>query len=959
MHFSLFLVKEFSLKKIIFVITIQFFIYTTFAQQKYWQQQNNFNISVTLNDVENSITGFEKIEYYNNSYDTLTYIWMHLWPNAYKNDRTAFSDQQLEHGSTNFYFSEENKKGYINKLSFKIDNVNAFTEDHPQHQDIVKLILPQALAPGKMIKIETPFQVKLPYNFSRGGHVEQSYQITQWYPKPAVYDKNGWHPMPYLDQGEFYAEFGNFDVQITLPNNYVVAATGELQNEDEKKWLKIKNNLTSTNTIIQKNKITKQISSKTISSKNNKTLHFIQKNVIDFAWFADKDFLVETDTLKLPSGKVIDAYSFILPHHKKLWQNSIQYIKKSILTKSNWVGEYPFNVISVVDNAAPTGGGMEYPTITLLTADWNEKSLEAVINHEVGHNWFQGIIASNERQYPWMDEGMNTHYDERYKATYINENSNKSKKNNFIRKLIPDNILHNVLQAITTLKKDQPINTTSQNFSELNYGLISYIKAGEWMKKLEETVGTIIFDKAMQAYYEKWKFKHPQPADFKATIKEVSGKNLEAIFSLLDKKGNINITQKKQLKFTSFFNLNETDKYNYISVAPAVGYNLYDGFMLGGLLHNYSLPLSKFQYAVAPLFATKSSQLRGIWQVAYNWYQNNFFQNIKVGVNFASFASNHSLDTNNKKIFESFNKIVPHISFHFNHSVKSYLKSSIDFRTFLFAENNFTNYEYKTGSDSIISYPTALKRSNRYLNQATFLLENNRVLYPYKYKLQVQQGEGFYRLNLTGNYFFNYAAGGGLGVRAFAALFNYIGEKKFSAYAYQPKLLANNGADDYTANSYFIGRTASAAYENIAIKNSGVAAQQVMIENSGGLKVRLDQYSSVQGYSEKWVAAFNINSSLPNKIFPFKVPLKLYLDIGTYAEAWDKGGSTQKVLYTGGLQLSLLKNAINVYIPLLYSKAFKEQLDTDKEASKLSNKITFSIDLQQLKIGKFFPQFNL
>jgi hypothetical protein len=948
------------LKKNILFFFILFNYKALIAQQKYWQQQTNFTIAVTLNDIENSLSGFEKIEYFNNSPDSLTFIWIHLWANAYKNDRTAFSDQLLENGNTNFYFSEENKKGYINKLNFKVDNVNAFTEDHPQHQDIIKLILPKPVASGKMIIIETAFHVKLPYNFSRGGHIGQSYQITQWHPKPAVYDKNGWHEMPYLDQGEFYNNFGNYDVQITLPSNYIVAATGVLQSEGEKKWLKEKS--ISNNNFIKPKKdivVGKSVLAKPNSSSENKTLQYIQNNVIDFAWFADKEFIIKTDTLQLPSGKIIDAYSFILPSNFEVWKNSISFIKKSILTKSNWLGEYPYSTMSVVDNASSSGGGMEYPTITLLSSGGNEKSLEAVINHEVGHNWFQAIIATNERQYPWMDEGMNTYYDNRYGALQNDGNDKRNiKANNFAKKLIPDNIEHIVLEAVASLKKDQPINTNSENFSVFNYGLIGYIKAGEWMKKLEKELGATVFEKAMKTYFEKWKFKHPLQADFKAVMEEVSGKNLNVIFSLLDKKGSLEKSQKKQIKFTSFFNLKETNKYNYISIAPAVGYNLYDKLLIGALIHNYSLPLPKFQFAIAPLYATKSNQLRGIGKIDYNWYQNNFFQNIKAGINFSHFSSNHSLDTNNKKIFESFLKLSPNLTFYFNHALKSSKKSSIELRTFLFEENNFNNYEYKTGSDSVINYPTSIAKTKRYLNQATFLFENNRVLYPHNYKVQVQQGEGFYRLNLTGNYFFNYAKGGGLSVRVFAAKFNYIGTKKYSAYAYQPKLLANNGTDDYTANSYFIGRTASSAYENIAIKNSGIAAQQVMIENSGGLKMRLDQYSSVQGYSERWVAAVNVNTTLPEKLFPFKMPLKIFLDMGTFAEAWDKNGAKQRILYTGGLQLSLLKNALNIYMPLFYSKAFKEQLLTDKEANKLSKKITFSINLQQLKIAKFFPQLN-
>ncbi|HEU4858743.1 MAG TPA: M1 family peptidase, partial [Chitinophagaceae bacterium] len=244
-----------------------------------------------MNDKDHTLDGFEKIEYINNSPDTLKFIWFHLWPNAYKNDKTAFTDQSLENGSTKFYFSSKEDHGYINRLEFKVNNQTAATEDHPEHIDIVKLVLPSALLPGQTIIITTPFHVKLPYNFSRGGHDGESYQATQWYPKPAVYDKKGWHPIPYLDQGEFYSEFGNFDVSITLPENYVVAATGELQSEEEKNWLLTRSSF-SWEPIKEKIK-TKYGQTKTTtqlfptSSAELKTLRFIQSHVHDFAWFAD------------------------------------------------------------------------------------------------------------------------------------------------------------------------------------------------------------------------------------------------------------------------------------------------------------------------------------------------------------------------------------------------------------------------------------------------------------------------------------------------------------------------------------------------------------------------------------------------------------------------------------------------------------------------------------------------
>ncbi|MBL0272175.1 MAG: hypothetical protein IPQ06_03685 [Chitinophagaceae bacterium] len=158
------------MKKIFFLLLTNGLLNTAFCQTdsypvNYWQQQVNYTIDVSLNDTNNSLTGFENIEYINHSPDTLKYIWFHLWPNAYKNDKTAFSDQLLENGNTKFYFSGKDEKGYINRLDFKVNNITATVEDHPEHIDIVKIILPDPLPPNQKINITTPFYVKFPITF--------------------------------------------------------------------------------------------------------------------------------------------------------------------------------------------------------------------------------------------------------------------------------------------------------------------------------------------------------------------------------------------------------------------------------------------------------------------------------------------------------------------------------------------------------------------------------------------------------------------------------------------------------------------------------------------------------------------------------------------------------------------------------------------------------------------------
>ncbi len=942
------------MSKSVFSFVVALF-FTVAAYSQYWQQQVNYTIDVTLNDKEHSLDGFEKITYINNSPDTIHFIWFHVWPNAFKNDKTAFSEQLLINGRTDFYFSNREQRGYINRLDFKVDGVTAETEDHPLYIDVIKLVLPKPIAPGGQAFINTPFHVQLPENFSRGGHTGQSYQVTQWFPKPAVYDKKGWHPMPYLDQGEFYSEFGNYNVHITVPENYAVAATGDLQNEDEKVWLKKRSSFTW-ETVVNK-KIVKKGSYKKVqktvqlfpeSSVKTKTLQYIQNNVHDFAWFADKRFVVKQDTIQLASGRIVTAFSFYLPAAETPWKNSVAFIKSTVHYRSAVIGEYPFNTVSAVEAKMGFSGGMEYPTITSISPASSEKELEGIIEHEVGHNWLQGILASNERQYPWMDEGFNTYYDNRYET--VIKNTDPEKKQSFFNKRIPANQEALLFQSLAAVKKDQPINTVSENFTEANYGLESYYKTGEWMKLMENYLGKNVFDSCMKEYYKRWQFKHPYPEDFKTIIENISGKKIDTVYSLLDKKDELPPVNKRKIKPFGFFNFTNTDKYSYINILPVPGYNNYDQFMIGLMLHNYSLPSEKFQFLLAPLYATGSKTFNGIGRLSYTTYPSAKLDKIVYSLSAQKFSSKSSLDTFNNKIFETFSKVVPGIRIYFKQPVLSKVTSNIDLRGFFITEKKFDGYSH-TVSDTVNNYPTAFTNTNRWLIQLSYNNRNDRVLYPYQYQIQWQQGQHFYRLNFNGNYFFNYAKWGGLNVRAFAAKFGYLGGKSSDAYLYQPKLLGVRGEEDYTYSNYFLGRSASESNSDGPVANKGLAAHQLMIRD-GGFKLILDQYPFLQGQSENWVAALNFTSTLPASIFPEKLPLKLFLDIGTYSEGWRADAQTSKFLYTAGIQLSLFKNVLNIYMPLLNSSDFKTQLKSAYPTNRLLKTISFSIDIQNFNPGK-------
>lgn len=916
------------------------------ACAQYWQQQVNYTIDVTLNDKEHTLDGFEKITYTNHSPDTLHYIWFHVWLNAYKNDKTAFSEQLLINGRTDFYFSNKEQRGYINRLDFKVNGITAETADHPQYIDIIKVILPQPLAPGNEANIATPFHIQLPDNFSRGGHTGQSYQVTQWFPKPAVYDRTGWHPIAYLDQGEYYSEFGNYDVRITVPENYVVAATGVLQDEAEKEWLKNRSSFNweavTNKTIVKKGSykhVQKTVQLYPASSANTKTIRFIQNNVHDFAWFADKRFIVQQDTLQLASGRIITAFSYYLPGPATPWKHSLAYIKKAVRFRSAVIGEYPYETVSAAEAKMGFNGGMEYPTITSISPTGSAKELEDVIEHEVGHNWLQGILATNERQYPWMDEGMNTYYDNRY--TSGNKKSAHQPVHAFMEQRIPQNPEAVLFQTLAAVKKDQPITTPADNFTELNYSLVAYYKTGAWMKLLETSLGTAIFDSCMHEYYKRWQFKHPYPEDFKSVVMEVSGRNMDTIFNLLDKEGALPPVIKKTIRPVAFFNFNHTDKYSYINILPAVGYNEYDKFMIGALIHNYDFPFNKFQFVLAPLYATGSNKLNYLGRASYTWFPGGLFYKAEAGISAASFSMDDYQPADAKKVILGFWKTAPFVRLTLKEpDPLSKMHRYIQFTPFFITENGFDFKTVINGTDTsnVVDKTTA----SRYLNQLKFVLENNRILYPYRAELQLEQADGFVRAAFTGNYYFNYANNkSGLSMRFFAGKFFYTGArtitKQFETDRYQLNMTGANGYEDYTYSNYFLGRN----------EFEGTGNRQIMMRD-GGFKVRSDLLSSKIGKTDNWLGAVNVVSDIADK----KIPVKLFADIGTYADAWQNNPPTSRFLFDAGLQLSLLHETINIYLPLLYSHEYRDYFKSTLGSGYIFKTISFSIDIQNFRLRK-------
>ncbi len=524
------------LRQLLIILLICIGSFYNASSQEYFQQEVNYGIRVTLDDKRNELNAFETIEYINHSPDTLRFLYFHLWPNGYQNNNTELAKQLFSSKGKEKLFKDPELCGYIDSLDFKIDDQQVQWNLLPDQSDVCQIWLKKDLKCGDTIKITTPFHVKIPKGVtSRLGHIGESYQISQWYPKPAVYDNAGWHQMSYQDQGEFYSEFGSFDVSITLPANYIVGATGNLQNERETEML---NKLAADTSWVS------SLPSEEVdfprSSEQMKTLRYTENNLHDFAWFADKRFHVMKGKVKLPeSGKEVTTWVMFTNQQAELWKDAIPYVNNAISYFSKWNGEYPYQSFTAVQSALNAGDGMEYPGITVIGMAKDAYTLDEVIVHEVCHSWYYSALGSNERRYPFMDEGITSsnevrYMNERYPGKKLWEvylSNKKLAKFFHIDKMPVSQMLEFEWMAQARENLEQPINLESSDYNTLNYSLIIYNKAGVCFKYLRSYLGDSLYDSAMHDYYLSWKNKHPQPDDLFRSFETSTGKNLTWFFS--------------------------------------------------------------------------------------------------------------------------------------------------------------------------------------------------------------------------------------------------------------------------------------------------------------------------------------------------------------------------------------------------------------------------------------------
>ena len=494
---------------------------------EYWQNRADYQLTAKLNEEKNEISGTSVITYINNSPDKMSFLWMYLDQNLFKEDSRGNALVPLS-GSRNGAQGQVFDGGFkIKSVKIIVSNKGVSSEKEARFlitDTRMQVFLPQELnAKGGKVKVKIDFSFISPNEGSDrmgilGTKYGKIFTIAQWYPRMCVYDDiAGWNTNPYLGASEFYLEYGDFDINITAPSNHFVVCSGELVNakevynlEQQKRWEQASKS-DSTITIRSSEEVKNTSNS---ISQTNKTWHFIIKNARDVSWASSSAFILDAAKINLPSGKksmAISAYPFE-SEGNKAWGRSTEYTKTSIENYSKRWFEYPY---PAAINVASIAGGMEYPGIVFCGYNAKNGDLWGVTDHEFGHIWFPMIVGSNERLFAWMDEGFNT---------YINSLSSADFNNGEYKEKPED--LHIFAEKYTTPKLE-PVMSSPDNMKEANIGTLGYSKPGIAIRLLREHVlGSERFDLAFRTYVERWAFKHPAPDDFFRTMENVAGEDL-------------------------------------------------------------------------------------------------------------------------------------------------------------------------------------------------------------------------------------------------------------------------------------------------------------------------------------------------------------------------------------------------------------------------------------------------
>lgn len=473
----------------------------------------NYDIEARLDEGAKTIRGKETIRWRNITSEATTELQFHLYWNAW---RDAESTWLRERRIAGLYRAPQpdawssmdvtllRVRAASGEMRDLTRNIRFIAPDDGNAKDrtVMSVSLDRRIEPNESLEIEVEWTAKIPKPFARTGWIGDYYFIAQWFPKLGVLEDSGWNTHQFHAATEFFSDFGVYDVRLTLPNRFVVGASGR----------------------------------QTLRSDNadgTTTHRYQQEDIHDFAWTASPDFLDMTQRFEHPTLPAVDIRLLLLPEHRGLAERYFAITSATLKRYGEWFGAYPYGHITVVDPAFQSDSdGMEYPTFVTGRARWLSPGTtqvpESTTAHEVGHQWWYAIVATNEFEHAWMDEGFNTYATARVIAEAMNPNRVESRYfGGFIpwsfRDIPVTRIDNDRLTAFRLNSEADAQWTPTYQYWPATAAIISYNKTALWMHTLEQRYGWPVMQRIMSTYFERWKFKHPRPSDFFDIVREVTG----------------------------------------------------------------------------------------------------------------------------------------------------------------------------------------------------------------------------------------------------------------------------------------------------------------------------------------------------------------------------------------------------------------------------------------------------
>ena len=950
------------------------------SQYNYWQQAVEYTINAQIDTSHHTLKAKCDITYKNNSPDTLDRIYIHLWANAFSNKSTPFADQAIQLGMTEFHFADENQLGGYENLK-----VNQSTNGKPleliyedEQNEIAYIPMDGGLAPGSTVSMSFEYTLQIPNYFSRLGKSDHIYNMVAWYPKPAVYDQDGWHTFPYLSMGEFFSEYGTYDVTLRAPENYIISHSGEeTERPTENGYVHLETQL---------------------------------ENAHDFAWFASPEFVLEEEKVKL-ENQIVNVKIY-RNAESELWNDAMKYTKQVLTFMSEYMGDYPYSTLSIVQGEdAGLGGAMEYPSIKIIKNVKSSEALEYYIAHEVAHSWFYAALGSNERDESYFDEGLATFLEQKYTANQYDGANYQNKK---LPKIILDGdkpFLRHFTEGQICRHMHQPLTTPVTELSAINYGLNAYQIGSTLIAHLESLLGYEKVRDIIRSFYAQWKYKHPSYEDLLLHIETESGLDLKGYQDILagkavdmtiekienstiyfgnkgeatipvilqieledgsilnqkvipEKDAKVILTQSKiksaildpdqtsldinpennryprpGLGINIFPRLDRSDKKD-IYLSPLVGYNSYDGIMLGLTSYNSTFPAKNLKWNITPFYGLQSKNLVGQSWISYDTRpKSDKIKKIQYRIGVKSFTLFRNDENDNTRRYL---RIDPSISIHHNHSPASRKYSKTTLRQLWVGTEALG--EGITGLTQNISRLT----HNRYNfdvlqpNELEVELEYNR------YKNSLFPPSNYLKLSLDYRHGFLFKEHKRFDVRFFAA--GFLKNTKRESSTYNDILtrgsiaLLSQGFTDYSYDDYFLdrqGQGTTRAYRQIGF-------------HGGGFKDALGSADDL-GQSNDFAMAINLKSHLP--FGPPKLPLKLFFDTG-YARTKSFGDQelTGELFYSGGVMFEISDGLLGIYLPLIASNNISDNYVRNNRS--FLSRITFSMDLHRFNPWDLVDDYN-